>query len=145
MTYQNNNSPRPKLTTISQPGDYLVKVCKIRDEDVSFTQKNDAKVKVLLTTKDSLKVNDTFFGSTDGALKRAAAFVSTATGKKVGLPGKSQEQLRSFLAQAEGCWLKVTVVQEEVTFSSGEQKVICKVTKFHPFVNQVDPSAEPGF
>jgi hypothetical protein len=37
------------------------------------------------------------------------------------------------------------VVQEEVTFSSGEQKLICKVTKFHPFVNQVDPTAEAGF
>ena len=122
-----------------------MKVCKIRDEDVSFTQKNDAKVKVLLTTKDSTKVNDTFFGSTDGALKRAAAFVGTATGKKVGLPGKSQDELRAFLSQAEGCWLKVTVVQEEVTFSSGEQKVICKVTKFHPFTNQVDTTTEPGF
>jgi hypothetical protein len=145
MTYQNNNSPRPKLTAISSPGEYLVKVCKIRDEDVSFTQKNDAKVKVLLTTKDSTKVNDTFFGSTDGALKRAAAFVGTATGKKVGLPGKSQDELRAFLSQAEGYMLKVTVVQEEVTFSSGEQKLICKVTKFHPCVNQVDPTAEPGF
>ena len=145
MTDQNNNSPRPKLTAISSPGEYLVKVCKIRDEDVSFTQKNDAKVKVLLTTKDSTKVNDTFFGSTDGALKRAAAFVGTATGKKVGLPGKSQDELRAFLGQAEGCWLKVTVVQEEVTFSSGEQKVICKVTKFHPFTNQVDTTTEPGF
>ena len=145
MTYQNNNSPRPKLTAISSPGEYLVKVCKIRDEDVSFTQKNDAKVKVLLTTKDSTKVNDTFFGSTDGALKRAAAFVGTATGKKVGLPGKSQDELRAFLGQAEGCWLKVTVVQEEVTFSSGEHKVICKVTKFHPFTNQVDTTTEPGF
>ena len=145
MTYPNNNSPRPKLTAISSPGEYLVKVCKIRDEDVSFTQKNDAKVKVLLTTKDSQKVNDTFFGSTDGALKRAAAFVGTATGKKVGLPGRSQDELRAFLSQAEGCWLKVTVVQEEATFSSGEKKMSCKVTKFHPFINQVDPTAEPGF
>jgi hypothetical protein len=62
----------------------------------------------------------------------------------VGLPGKSQDELRAFLSQAEGCMLKVTVVQEEVTFSSGEQKVICKVTKFHPFINQVD-TTEPGF
>ena len=147
MTYQNNysNNDKPKLTAISSPGDYLVKVCKIRPDDISFTQKGDAKVKVLLTTKDSTKVNDTFFGSTDGALKRAAAFVSTATGKKVGLPGKSQDELSAFLSQAAGCWLKVTVIQEEVTFSSGEKKLICKVTKFHSFTNQVNTTDAPDF
>jgi hypothetical protein len=133
------NTPRPKLTAISQPGKYIVRVCKIRAEDISQTQKGDPKIKVLLVTKDNQKVNDTFFGSTDGALKRAAAFVSTATGlRNLGLPGRQAEQLQAFLSKAEGKLLQVEVVQEQVTFSSGETKLICKVTKFFPL-----PAPEP--
>jgi hypothetical protein len=143
MTFNNDN--RPKLTAIKTPGDYVVKVCRIRDEDISTTQKGDAKIKVLMTTKDSQKINDTFFASTDGALKRAAAFVGTATGDKVGLPVRSAEGLKSFLAKAEGKWLKVTVVQEDVTFADGITKTICKVTKFHPFTQQVDTNEAPEF
>ena len=41
MTFNNDN--RPKLTAIKTPGDYVVKVCRIRDEDISTTQKGDAK------------------------------------------------------------------------------------------------------
>ena len=145
MSYQNNNNNKPKLTRITQPGDYVVKVCRITDEDVSQTQKGDAKIKVLMVTKDSQKINDTFFASTDGALKRAAAFVSTATGDKVGLPVRSAEGLRTFLAKAEGKWLKVSVVQEDVTFADGTTKTICKVTKFHPFTSQVDTAEAPDF
>lgn len=146
MSYQNsNNANKPKLTPITQPGDYVVQVRRIRDEDVSQTQKGDAKIKVLMTTKDSQKINDTFFASTDGALKRAAAFVATATGQKVGLPVRSAEGLRTFLAKAEGKWLKVSIVQEDVTFSNGETKTICKVTKFHPFTTQVDTTESPDF
>jgi hypothetical protein len=143
MTYNNTN--RPKLTAITNPGDYVVKVCRIRDEDISQTQKGDAKIKVLMTTKDSQKINDVFFASTDGALKRAAAFVSTATGQKVGLPVRSADGLKSFLAKAEGSWLKVTVVKESVTFSDGTTKDICKVTKFHSFTQQVDTTEAPEF
>jgi DNA polymerase III sliding clamp (beta) subunit (PCNA family) len=47
-------------------------------------------------------------------------------------PGKSAEELRKFLSLAEGKTIKVTVVREDVTFSSGELKTISKVTKFHP-------------
>lgn len=145
MTYQNDNTNRPKLTAITIPGDYVVKVCRIRDEDISTTQKGDAKIKVLMTTKDSQKINDTFFASTDGALKRAAAFVGTATGLKVGLPVRSAEGLKSFLAKAEGSWIKVSVVQEDVTFADGTTKTICKVTKFHPFTQQVNTTDAPEF
>ena len=145
MTYNNQNHNRPKLTAITNPGDYVVKVCRIRDEDISTTQKGDAKIKVLMTTKDSQKINDVFFASTDGALKRAAAFVSTATGQKVGLPVRSAEGLKSFLSKAEGSWIKVTVVKEDVTFSDGTTKAICKVTKFHAFTQQVDTTDAPEF
>jgi hypothetical protein len=123
---------KPKLVTISQPGDYTVRICKIRDEDCTQTQKGDPKIKVLMTTQDGQKINDTFYGSTDGAIKRAFAFVSTATqAKGLKLPGKSTEELREFLSLAEGKTIKVTVVREDVTFSSGELKTISKVTKFH--------------
>jgi len=145
MTYQNDNNPKPKLTAITIPGDYVVKVCRIRDEDISTTQKGDAKIKVLMTTKDSQKINDTFFASTDGALKRAAAFVGTATGLKVGLPVRSAEGLKSFLAKAEGSWIKVSIIQEDVTFADGTTKTICKVTKFHPFTQQVNTTDAPEF
>lgn len=125
-------SNKPKLVTISQPGDYTVRICKIRDEDCSQTQAGAPKIKVLMTTQDGQKINDTFFGSTDGAIKRAFAFVATATQEKgLKLPGKSAEELRAFLSLAEGKVIKVTVVREDVTFSSGELKTISKVTKFH--------------
>ncbi len=130
---------KPKLVAITQPGDYTVRIRKIRDEDCTATQKGDPKIKVLMTTQDGLKINDTFFGSTDGAIKRAFAFVATAlcvvpdeNGRlPLKLPGKSTEELRKFLSLAEGKVIKVTVVQEDVTFSSGEQRTICKVSKFH--------------
>lgn len=143
MTYDNTN--RPKLTAIKSPGDYVVKICRIREDDISQTQKGDAKIKLLMITKDSQKINDTFFASTDGALKRAAAFVATATGEKVGLPVRSAEGLRTFLAKAEGKWIKVTVVKENVTFSDGTNKDVYKVTKFHPFIQQVDTNETPEF
>jgi hypothetical protein len=132
-------SNKPKLMPITQPGDYTVRIRKIRDEDCTFTQKQDPKIKVLMTTQDGLKINDTFFGSTDGAIKRAFAFVATAlcvvpdeNGRlPLKLPGKSTEELRKFLSLAEGKCIKVTVVQEDVTFSTGEKRTICKVSKFH--------------
>jgi hypothetical protein len=128
----NDYSNKPKLVTISQPGDYTVRICKIRDEDCSQTQAGAPKIKVLMTTQDGQKINDTFFGSTDGAIKRAYAFVATATqAKDLKLPGKSADELRGFLGLAEGKSIKVTVVREDVTFSSGELKTISKVTKFH--------------
>jgi hypothetical protein len=128
----NDYSNKPKLVAISQPGDYTVRICKIRDEDCTQTQAGAPKIKVLMTTTDGKKINDTFFGSTDGAIKRAFAFVATATQEKgMKLPGKTTEELRSFLSLAEGKVIKVTVIQEEVTFNSGEQKTICKVSKFH--------------
>jgi len=131
---------KPKLVTISQPGDYTVRICKIRDEDCTQTQKGDPKIKVLMTTQDGQKINDTFYGSTDGAIKRAFAFVATALcivpddkgQMPLKFPGKSAEELRKFLSLAEGKTIKVTVVREDVTFSSGELKTISKVTKFHP-------------
>jgi hypothetical protein len=131
---------KPKLVTISQPGDYTVRICKIRDEDCTQTQKGDPKIKVLMTTQDGQKINDTFYGSTDGAIKRAFAFVATAlcivpdeNGQMpLKFPGKSEAELRKFLSLAEGKTIKVTVVREDVTFSSGELKTISKVTKFHP-------------
>jgi hypothetical protein len=130
---------KPKLVAITQPGDYTVRIRKIRDEDCTFTQKQDPKIKVLMTTQDGLKINDTFFGSTDGAIKRAFAFVATAlcivpdeNGRlPLKLPGKTTEELRKFLSLAEGKCIKVTVVQEDVTFNSGEKRTICKVSKFH--------------
>lgn len=140
---QDNN--KTKLVTISQPGDYTVRVCKLRPEDCSLTQKGDPKIKVLMVTEDSLKINDTFFGSTDGALKRAAAFISTATGKKLGLPPKTQEGLFEYLNQAAGSWLKVTVVQEDVTFADGTARRISKVTKFHPAVKITPAQEAPPF
>jgi hypothetical protein len=143
MTYDNTN--RPKLTAIKTPGDYVVKICRIRDDDISQTQKGDAKIKLLMITNDSQKINDTFFASTDGALKRAAAFVATATGEKVGLPVRSAEGLRTFLAKSEGKWIKVTVIKENVTFSDGTNKDVYKVTKFHPFIQQVNTNDTPEF
>ena len=123
---------KPKLVAITQPGDYTVRIRKIRDEDCTATQKGDPKIKVLMTTQDGQKINDTFYGSTDGAIKRAFAFVATATQEKgLKLPGKTTEELRAFLSLAEGKCIKVTVVQEDVTFSSGEKRTICKVSKFH--------------
>ncbi len=126
-------SNKPKLVTITQPGDYTVRICKIRDEDCTQTQKGDAKIKVLMTTQDGQKINDTFYDSTEGALKRAFAFVATATqSKELKLPAKGHGcNLRGFLALAEGKMIKVTVIREDVTFSSGELKTISKVTKFH--------------
>lgn len=122
---------KPKLVTITLPGDYIVRICKIRDEDCTDTQKGDPKIKVLMTTQDGQKINDTFYGSTDGAIKRAYAFVATATqAKELKLPAKDKASLRGFLALAEGKSIKVTVVREDVTFSSGELKTISKVTKF---------------
>ncbi len=141
----NDNANKPKLVTISQPGEYTVRACKVRPEDCSKTQKGDPKIKVLMVTEDSQKINDTFFGSTEGALKRAAAFVCTATGKKMGLPPKDEQGLFDYLNKAAGCWLKVTVVQEDVTFADGTTKTICKVTKFHPFTSQVDTTEAPDF
>lgn len=145
MTYYNtnnpNNNPKPKLVAISTAGTYTVRVCKIRDEDVSATQKGDAKIKVLMTTKDGLKINDTFYGSTDGALKRACAFVSTATGKRIPLPPKDAAGLKAFLDQATGYWITVQIAKELVTFSSGEAKEICKITKFN---TAVQPAASPA-
>ena len=139
----NDYTNKPKLVTITQPGDYQVRICKIRDEDCTQTQKGDPKIKVLMTTTDSQKINDTFFGSTDGAIKRAYAFVSTATqAKGLKLPGKSADELRTFLALAEGKIIKVTVVREDVTFSSGERKTISKVTKFQS-IQQDTPEAPP--
>lgn len=127
----NDYSNKPKLVTITQPGDYAVRICKIRDEDCTATQKGDPKIKVLMTTTDGQKINDTFYGSTDGAVKRAYAFVATATqAKELKLPAKDMQSLRGFLALAEGKTIKVTVVREDVTFSSGELKTISKVTKF---------------
>ena len=137
------HNEKPKLVRISTPGTYAVRVCRVRDEDISTTQAGAPKIKVLMVTKDSQKITDTFFGSTDGALKRAAAFVSTATQQKgLGLPGREADALRAFLDKAAGKWLKVEVIQEEVTFSSGEQKQLCKVTKFHPLV-EIQDSAPP--
>lgn len=136
---------KTKLIPITQPGDYTVRVCKIRPEDCSLTQKGDPKIKVLMTTADSLKINDTFFGSTDGALKRAAAFVSTASGKKLGLPPKTQQGLLDYLSQATGFWLKVAVVQEDVTFADGTTRTISKVTKFAPAVNTAPAAEAPPF
>lgn len=135
----NDYSPKPKLVAITQPGDYTVRIRKIRDEDCTATQAGAPKIKVLMTTQDGLKINDTFFGSTDGAIKRAFAFVATALCLVPGedgrlplkFPGKSTEELRKFLSLAEGKVIKVTVVQEEATFSSGEKRIICKVSKFH--------------
>jgi hypothetical protein len=136
---------KTKLVSISQPGDYTVRACKLRPEDCSLTQKGDPKIKVLMVTEDSLKINDTFFGSTDGALKRAAAFVSTATGKKLGLPPKTQQGLFDYLNQAAGSWLKVTVVQEDVTFADGNTRRISKVTKFSPAVKIAPAQDAPPF
>jgi hypothetical protein len=94
---------KPKLVAITQPGDYTVRIRKIRDEDCTATQKGDPKIKVLMTTQDGQKINDTFYGSTDGAIKRAFAFVATATQEKgLKLPGKTTEELRGFLSLAEG-------------------------------------------
>jgi hypothetical protein len=131
-------TPKPKLTAITQPGDYVVIVRRIRDEDVTETQKKDPKIKVLLTTADNQKINETFFGSTPKALGRAQAFVSCATKERVALPPRDAKGLRDFLSKAEGKMLKVSVVEDEVTFSSGEKKMICKVVRYHPF----DPSPE---
>ena len=140
-----NNPIKPKLVTISQPGEYTVRACKVRAEDCSLTQKGDPKVKVLMVTEDNLKINDTFFGSTEGALKRAAAFVSTATGKKLGLPPKTQQGLFDYLNQAAGSWLKVMVVQEDVTFADGTARRISKVTKFAPAVKIAPAQEAPPF
>lgn len=140
---QDNN--KTKLVTISQPGEYTVRVCKLRPEDCSLTQKGDPKIKVLMVTEDSQKINDTFFGSTEGALKRAAAFVSTATGKKLGLPSKTQEGMFDYLNQAAGSWLKVAVVQEDVTFADGTTRRISKVTKFAPAVKTAPAAEAPPF
>lgn len=142
MSQENN---KPKLVTISQPGDYTVRACKLRPEDCSKTQKGDPKIKVLMVTEDSLKINDTFFGSTEGALKRAAAFVSTATGKKVGLPPRDEQGLFEYLNKAAGSWLKVTVVQEDVTFADGMTRRISKVTKFAPAVRIAPAQEAPPF
>jgi hypothetical protein len=102
-----NYANKPKLVTISQPGDYTVRICKIRDEDCTQTQAGAPKIKVLMTTQDGQKINDTFFGSTDGAIRRAYAFVATALnivpdekGKQpfdstLRLPGKSAEELKA--------------------------------------------------
>lgn len=130
----NPNPNTPKLVSIKEPGDYTVRIRRIRDEDVSQTQKGDPKIKVLLTTADSQKINETFFGSTDGALKRIVAFVSIATGEKnLPTPPKDAESLRKFLAKAEGKFIKVSVIKKEVTFKSGEKQMICSVTRFAPF------------
>lgn len=140
MEYKND---KPKLTRIETPGTYGVRVCKIRDDDVSTTQAGAPKIKVLLVTKDSQKITETFFGSTDGALRRVAAFVGVACQQKgLGLPPRDSDGLRAYLDKAAGRWLKVDVVQEEVTFSSGEKKMLCKVTKYHPLV-EVKDSAPP--
>lgn len=148
MTYYNtnnpNNNPKPKLVAISTAGTYTVRVCKIRDEDVSATQKGDAKIKVLMTTKDGLKINDTFYGSTDGALKRAAAFVNVATGKKLPLPPREAAGLKAYLDQATGYWITVQIAKEPVTFSNGETKEICKITKFNTAVQPTPAQASPS-
>jgi len=132
--YPNNNNDKPKLVAIKAAGTYTVRVCKIREEDVTTTQKGDPKIKVLMTTKDGQKINDTFYGSTDGAIKRACAFVSTATGKRLPLPAKDAVSLKAFLDQAVGFWITVQIAKELVTFSSGEAKEICKITKFNTAV-----------
>lgn len=136
----NDYNPKPKLVTITQPGDYIVRICKIRDDDCTLTQKGDPKIKVLMTTADGQKINDTFYGSTDGAIKRAFAFVATATqAKELKLPAKDMDSIRGFLALAEGKSIKVTVVREDVTFSSGELKTISKVTKFQKHIPEEAP------
>lgn len=140
-----NPPNKPKLISISQPGEYTVRACKLRPEDCTLTQKGDPKIKVLMVTDDSLKINDTFFGSSDGALKRAAAFVSIATGKQLGLPPKTQEGLFEYLNQAAGSWLKVTVVQEDVTFADGVTRRISKVTKFAPAIKIAPAQEAPPF
>jgi hypothetical protein len=126
-------TPKPKLTAITQPGDYVVCVRRIRDEDVSHTQNGDPKIKVLLTTSDNQKINETFFGSTDGALQRISAFVGIATKQNMGKPPRDAEGLRQFLSQAEGKLIKVSVVKKDVTFKSGETRTMCVVTRFMPF------------
>lgn len=134
-----NNSNKAKLVTIKEPGDYIVCVRRIRDEDVSATQNGDPKIKVLLTTRDSQKINETFFGSTDKAISRIVAFVAIATKESnLPTPAKDAQSLRSFLSKAEGKLIKVSVVKKEVTFKSGERAEICSVTRYHPY----DPSPE---
>lgn len=144
MTYLNNND-KPKLVAIKTAGIYTVRVCKIRDEDVTATQKGDPKIKVLMTTKDGQKINDTFYGSTDGALKRASAFVSVATGKRLPLPPRDAAGLKAYLEQAVGFYISVQVASEMVTFNSGETKEIYKITKFNTAVQAAPATEAPPF
>jgi len=140
MTTENN---KQKLIPIAKPGRYSVRVCKLREEDIGVTSKGDAKVRVLLVTSDSQKINELFYASTDGALKRAAAFVNTATGKRAGLPPKDQAEFAAFIGQAEGKVIAIDVIEVMEKWKDGTERLVRKVSRFASLQEGPAPAWQP--
>jgi hypothetical protein len=140
MIPENN---KPKLVPIAQPGRYSVRICKLREEDIGVTSKGDAKVRVLLVTNDNQKINELFYASTDGALKRAAAFVNTATGKRGGLPPKDQAAFAAYIGQAEGKVIAIDVIEVNETWKDGSEHIVKKVSRFASLQEGPAPAWQP--
>ena len=140
MIPENN---KPKLQPISKPGRYSVRICKLREEDIGLTSKNDPKVRVLMVTNDSQKINDLFYASTPGALKRAAAFVGIALGKPVGMPPKDKDGFAAFIGQAEGKVIAVEVIEVNETWQDGSEHIVRKVSRFESLQEGPPPAWKP--
>jgi hypothetical protein len=123
---------KKKLRAITTPGEYNVRICNIKPDDVGQTKKGDPMVRLLMTTQDGQAINERFFASTDGALRRAAAFVSVATGKKMALPPKDAESFAMFIGKASGNVIRVLVEQKEETWTDGTTKQVMKIARFMP-------------
>lgn len=136
-------SNKQKLMPIAQPGRYTVRVCKLREDDIGVTSKGDVKVRVLLVTNDSQKINELFYASTEGALKRAAAFVNTATGKRGGLPPKDRDGFAAFIGQAEGKIIAIDVIEVNETWKDGSQHIVRKVSRFASLQEGQPPAWQP--
>lgn len=130
---------KQKLRAITTPGEYNVRVCNIKPTDIGQTKKGDPMVKLLMTTQDGQAINERFFASTDGALRRAAAFVSVATGKKMALPPKDAESFAMFIGKASGNVIRVLVEQKEETWSDGSVRQVLKIAKFMPIQGGQQP------
>ena len=134
---------KTKLTKLTQPGEYTVKICKIQDKDVGLTKAGAPKVRILMTTQDGLAINDSFYASTPGAMKRAAAFVATATGKKLPMPTQDADQFRSYIEQACHRFITITVVEEMETWTDGSQRMVTKVSRFKALQQQPVWNTQP--
>jgi len=100
--------------------------------------------KAVSIIKDKLQARQLIYLARElSAQAQSGAFTPAELAASV--QAKTQQGLLDYLSKATGFWLKVSVVQEDVTFADGTTRTISKVTKFAPAVNTAPAAEAPPF